>query len=179
VTARGAVRRLFPVLSAALTVAVSVGVAGAHVEISPEAAPKGATIEVTFSPENEQVDAGTTKVEIQFPRKHPIVTAEPVDDPLWESSVKLRKVKKAVRGPNGKTKKVVDVLTFEGGPSPTEGHFDLSAVIGPLPTDVDELYFKVRQTYENGHVDYWFAIPSRADPEPSNEAPVLRLVDAQ
>ncbi|TMK61507.1 MAG: DUF1775 domain-containing protein, partial [Actinobacteria bacterium] len=117
--------------------------ASAHVQIEPATARAGATVPVAFRLENEQPDAATVKVLVQFPRKYPIAEATPENDNTWKAKVTTRKVR-AFRGPNGRTTTAVDEVVWEGGPSPKAGEFNLPQItIGPLPKNVKRLYFKV------------------------------------
>ena len=149
--------------------------ASAHVQIEPATARAGATVPVAFRLENEHPDAATVKVLVQFPRKYPIAEATPENDNTWNAKVTTRKVR-AFRGPNGRTTTAVDEVVWEGGPSPKAGEFNLPQItIGPLPKNVKRLYFKVVQTYDNGHVDRWIQLPKSGAPEPDTPAATLRL----
>lgn len=161
----------------ALTLAVVVGTASAHVDLEPSKAKAGSTTTLVFSPLNEESDAGTVKVEVLFPRGHPIAGAVPETSDAWTANVTTRTARKAVTGPDGaKTRTVVDRVTWTGGPSPTSGAFDLPGLtVGRLPTDTKKLEFKVIQTYANGHVDRWYQKTVPGTPEPEAPAPVLRL----
>ena len=169
-------RALLLALAVTLTLGLMAATAAAHVEIDPESAEGGTTTQVVFSPLNEESDAGTVKVLVQFPRDYPIASAVAQADAIWTPTVKTRKLGKAILGPDGKTKTAVDHIIWEGGPSPTQGSFDLPAfTIGPLPTNAKRLYFKILQTYANGHVDKWIQLPARGAPDPEFGAPVLKI----
>ena len=160
----------------AALVGLMVATAAAHVEIDPRSAKGGTSTQLVFSPLNEESDVGTVKVLVQFPREYPIASAVAQSDATWTPTVKTRKVAKAIPGPDGKTNRAVDQIIWDGGPSPTDGAFDLPPVtIGPLPTTTKRLYFKVVQTYANGHVDRWIQLPAPGATGPEFPAPVLRI----
>ncbi len=165
-------------LLASASLGIVAGAAGAHVEIEPTRAKAGSTTAIVFSPLNEEDDAGTTKVEVLFPRAFPVASAQVATADGWEAEVTTRRVRKPITGPDGKkTRTAVEKITWTGGPSPTSGSFDLpAATIGPLPSNTKQLVFKVVQTYANGHVDRWIEKSVPGTPEPEFPAPVLRVV---
>jgi len=162
---------------AALALGVVATAAGAHVEVEPPRAKAGGTVDLVFSPLNEEDDAGTTKVEIVFPKQYPIATATPEASDTWQAAVSTRKVRKPITAADGKkTRTAVDTVTWTGGPSATSGNFELPAItVGRLPENTKQLVFKVVQTYANGHVDRWIQKSVRGTPEPEFPAPVLRV----
>lgn len=78
---------------AALTVALTAGVASAHVTANPSTAEPGSYSKVSFRVPNEQQSADTTKVEIDLPADHPIASVSVRPQPGW--NVKVEKAKLA------------------------------------------------------------------------------------
>ncbi|HEY3139708.1 MAG TPA: DUF1775 domain-containing protein [Acidimicrobiales bacterium] len=135
--------------------------AAAHNEWDPETAAPGSIVELTLFAEDEQPDAGTTKLELQFPQ--PItVTALPAL-PGWTATV----VGGQLGGP-------ATGVTWEGGPEPGDVNFPIT--LGPLPAEPGRLQFKSIQTYDNGEVDRWIEDWPEGAPEPDHPGPVLELV---
>ena len=155
-----------PALIAAVAVVLSMAApAWAHVEVKPDEAPRGATVDLAFHVPNEKDDASTIKVEIRFPTDHPIPSATPKEMPGWIASVQ-------------RSGGVVTGVTWDDGLLPPGGELDFVVTVGPLPTDTDRLVFGALQTYDDGEVVRWIEEPSDGGEEPEHPAPVLRLVGA-
>src|SRR5262245_21174714 len=100
---RTCTRSTLPRSAAALFTAVVVTAwiaegAGAHVYLQPAKATTASTPQLVSSPLNEEPDAGTVKVEVVFPRSHPIAAAEPSSTDAWKGTVTTRTVKKPIKG---------------------------------------------------------------------------------
>jgi uncharacterized protein YcnI len=143
------------------TVVLVAGPAAAHTEWEPESAAPGSVAELTLFVEDEQPDAGTNKVELQFPEAITVVALPEV--PGWAATV----VGGQVGGPG-------TGVTWEGGPDPDD--VTLPITLGPLPAEPGRLQFKVVQTYDNGTVDRWIDEWPDGAPEPESPGPVLELV---
>lgn len=159
----------------AATLAAAATPASAHVSVSPSEAPSGSFTVLTFRVPNERADAGTVKVEVEFPVEHPIafVSVRPV--PGWTYMVERRQLDKPVEAEGTRVSQVVSRIVWSGGPI-RPGEFQEFAVsAGPLPEGTGELVFKALQTYETGEVVRWIEPPGPGGEEPEHPAPVLRL----
>jgi len=140
---------------------LSAGAAAAHTEWEPADAAPGSVVDLTLFVEDEQPDAGTTKVELFFPE--PLTVGGLPAVPGWTTTV----VDGQVGGP-------ATGVTWEGGPGPED--LMLPITLGPLPDQPGQLQFKVVQTYDNGTVERWIDDWPEGSPEPPNPGPVLGLV---
>lgn len=155
-------RRL--IVSGVVFAAALVLVAGpvsAHNEFEPAEAAPGSIAELTFFAEDELPDAGTTKVELQFPQAITVVALPAVEG--WTATVVGGQLGSPATG-----------VTWEGGPAPGDVEFPIT--LGPLPAEPGRLQFKSIQTYDNGDSDAWIADWPEGAPEPENPGPVLDLV---
>ena len=135
--------------------------AAAHNEFEPAEAAPGSVATLTFFAEDEQPDAGTNKLELQFPEPITVVELPAVEG--WTATV----VGGELGGP-------ATGVTWEGGPEPDDVEFPIT--LGPLPTEPGRLQFKSIQTYDNGEDDAWIADWPEGAAEPDNPGPVLDLV---
>jgi uncharacterized protein YcnI len=147
--------------TAAAALALAAAPAAAHNEWEPATAAPGSVIDLTLLLEDEQPDAGTTTVELHFPR--PITVAALPAVPGWTATV----MDGELGGPAGG-------VTWAGGPAP--GDVELPIRLGPLPSEPGRLQFKTVQTYDNGEVDRWIDDWLEGAPEPPAPGPVLDLV---
>jgi uncharacterized protein YcnI len=133
--------------------------AWAHVEVSPEEAPRGSAATLTFSVPNEEDTAATVKIELIIPSQLPIATITPGDAPAgWTAAVGT------------------DRVTWSGGKLTGEQEKDFAIHVSALPSgSVDELVFKALQTYDNGDVVRWIDETPPGGAEPEHPAPVLKL----
>jgi uncharacterized protein YcnI len=154
------------------------GPAWAHVGVDPESAPKGGDAVVCFAVPNEEDNADTTEVKVQFPSDHPIgvVDVEPLAG--WTSSVETQKYATPVKTDDGEVTEGAGVVTWSGG-SIKPGQFERFCVsANGLPTDTDSLTFKAIQTYSDGTSVNWIDPTPASGEEPEHPAPVLKLTAA-
>jgi uncharacterized protein YcnI len=137
--------------------------ATAHTEWEPAQAAPGSIIALTLFAEDEQPDAGTVSLDLQFPVPLTIVELGAVDG--WTAT--------PVGGAVGAGTTATGV-TWTGGPAP--GDLVLPITLGPLPDQEGRLQFKAVQTYDNGEVDRWINDWPAGAPEPEDPGPVLDLV---
>lgn len=151
------------------------GPAWAHVTVQPGSAPQGGFATFAFQVPNEQDDASTIQVEVEFPADHPIpfVSVEPI--PGWTVDVETQTLETPVEAEGEEITEAVSTITWSGGTiGPNEfQQFLVSA--GPLPDDTDHLEFKAIQTYDNGDVVRWIQETPEGGEEPEFPAPVLEL----
>lgn len=163
-------------LAAAAAAVCLAPAAEAHVTMQPREAAAGGFTRLNVRVPNERDNAGTTKVEVQFPEGFASVSYEPA--PGWDIAVKTVKLDEPIEGENGEITERVDTVTFtaeddENAIAPGQFRdFGLSLRM-PDGKAGDKITFKAIQTYENGEVVRWIG-PDDAD-EP---APIVTLTAA-
>jgi uncharacterized protein YcnI len=161
------------ILAAALAVALALApAAGAHVTLQPEQAPAGGFTRLDVRVPNERDNAGTTKVEVQFPPGFLFVSYEPV--PNWDIEIAMRKLDKPVEQFGEQITEEVDRVTFTGNGEAgviQPGEFqDFGLSLGmPEGKAGSKLTFKAVQTYSNGEVVRWIGPPDAEEPAPQVE----------
>jgi uncharacterized protein YcnI len=159
-------------------VALVAGPAGAHVEVDPGSAPKGSTSKFSFQVPNEEDNASTVSLMVEFPSDHPIPSVSVLAKPGWTFATTKAPLPKPVQTENGQVTEAVSTITWTGGEIPP-GAFDLFTVLaGPLPKNVNQLQFKATQTYSDGNVVQWIEPTVKGGAEPEHPAPVLKLTKA-
>ena len=173
-------RRFAIVLATAgLTLAAAASPAWAHVKIEPESAAKGSDAVLAFAVANEKDPETTTKVEVQFPRDHPIAEALVEAMPGWTAEATQFKVTTPIETDNGPVTSAVDKVTWTAtGKGIAVENFQEFRVSVGLPTDADSLAFPTTQTYSDGSVVQWVQLTVPGGPEPDEPAPVLTLTSA-
>jgi uncharacterized protein YcnI len=164
--------------SAALLTITATG-ASAHVHAdTPNGAHKGGYAVVSIRVPNEEDAAKTTKIEVDFPKDHPIsdVTTKPV--PGWTAKIDKTKLPKPVKEGKVTVDEAITKITYTaatgGGVDVNQFQtFDMS--VGPLPVDTNEIAFPALQTYSNGKVVSWTDPTVPGKPEPEHPAPVVKL----
>jgi uncharacterized protein YcnI len=173
-------RLLLPAALAVVIVVLGATVAGAHVTVVPDNAPKGGSEILSFSVPNEEQAASTVGVEVLLPTKNPIASVSTKPMPGWTVSAEKTKLSKPVTTDDGQVTEAVSKITWtatDGGLKP--GEFDLFTVsAGPLPTNTNKLTFKVIQSYSDGTTVNWIEATVKGAPEPEHPAPVLTLTKA-
>jgi uncharacterized protein len=142
------------VLAASLALASS---ASAHVTLQPSEAPAGAFTRLDVRVPNERDNAGTTKVEVQFPPGFASVSTERV--PGWTATVKTRRAGKEV-----------DTISWSGDGRTgivKPGQFqDFGISLATPDKPGSKLTFKALQTYNNGEIVRWIGPPDADEPAP-------------
>lgn len=152
--------------------------AAAHVTVQPGTATQGGFATLTFKVPNERDDAGTTKLEVEFPEDQPVASVSYQPKPGWEVAVEKADLDEplTVHGEEV-TERVAKVTwTAEDGTRIAPGEFDNFPIsVGPLP-EADQMVFKALQTYEGGEVVRWIEeAAAGSTEEPEKPAPVLKL----
>jgi uncharacterized protein YcnI len=166
-------------VTAAALVAVTALPAAAHVTVSPDSLPKGATAELTFKVPNEESNATTTQVQLQIPTDHPIAQVLPRQIPGWTVTVKTTTLATPLKTDDGTFTTAVSEIDWTGGSIPAGQYQDFQISVDPLPTDTGQLVFKAVQTYSNGDIVRWIDLTQPGQPDPDHPAPVLTLTAAE
>lgn len=148
--------------------------AAAHVTVNPSTAPRGGYVEVSFRAPTESATASTTKLQVFFPKQHPIPSALVKPVPGWQAKVATGKPAKPLKSKDGKVDSVVTSITWTGGRIKPGQFQDFDVSLGPLP-DAGKLVFKALQTYSDGSVVRWIDMRKDGAEEPAHPAPVLTL----
>jgi uncharacterized protein len=150
--------------SAAMVVLLSASIAQAHVTVQPDQADTEAFVVESVRVPNEQDDASTNKVAVQFPPGFAEVSFAPV--PGWRVSVKKAKLDKPITTDEGdKLTEQVSEVTWSGGKI-NPGEFQDFPVSLQMPAKAQTLTFKATQTYDNGDVVRWIGPPDAEEPAP-------------
>jgi uncharacterized protein YcnI len=152
--------------------------AAAHVTVQPGTATQGGFATLTFKVPNERDDAGTTKLEVEFPEDQPVASVSYQPKPGWDVAVEKADLDEplTVHGEEV-TERVAKVTwTAEDGTRIAPGEFDNFPIsVGPLP-EADQMVFKALQTYEGGEIVRWIEeAAAGSTEEPEKPAPVLKL----
>ena len=150
----------------------------AHVTVNPREMPGGGYAKLAFRVPNERDNAGTTKLEINFPAEHPFASVSVRPQPGWTYSVEKRKLDTPIDNHGTQLSEVVSKVTWTGGMIKAGEFNEFEVSVGRLPADVDSITFKALQTYENGEVVRWIEEAAPGAAEPERPAPVLKLTKA-
>jgi uncharacterized protein YcnI len=166
------------VLAAGAALVLPATSAFAHVTVNPREATQGGYVKLAFRVPNERDNAGTTKLEINFPADHPFASVSVRPQPGWTYTVEKTQLATPIDSHGNQISEAVSKITWTGGTiKPGEfNEFEVSA--GRLPSDVDSLTFKALQTYSNGEVVRWIEEATPGGAEPERPAPVLKLTKA-
>ena len=155
------------------------GPASAHVTIGPDTTAKGGSdVELTFRVPNEEAQATTTQVEVDFPTDKPITGVLPEPAPGWTAKVDSLTLPTPIKTDDGTVTQVVQRITWSGGQLAPGQYQGFRVMLGHLPDDANSLTFKALQTYSNGDVVRWIDVQQPGQPEPDHPAPVLTLTAA-
>jgi len=140
------------------------GIAEAHVTVQPDQAEASAFVVESVRVPNEQDNASTSKVSVQFPPGFAEVSFEPVAG--WRVAVKKAKLAEPITTDEGdKLTEQVSEVTWTGGKI-GPGEFQDFPVSLQMPEKPQTLTFKATQTYDNGDVVRWIGPPDAEEPAP-------------
>ena len=161
------------------------GVASAHVtaNIYGNEPQKGGNGAIVFRVPNEEADAGTVKLEVDFKPEYAISSVRYKPIPGWTAEVTKTPLPAPVK--NGKNLDVTNpvtkiVFTAQPGSGIAKGdaqfqEFEITA--STLPSNVDELVLPAIQTYDDGQVVSWNQ-EETGGTEPEHPAPTVTLAAA-
>jgi periplasmic copper chaperone A len=157
------------ILGAALIAVLALApTASAHVTLQPEEAPAGGFTRLDVRVPNERDDAGTTKVDVQFPPGFLFVSTEPVQG--WDAEVTMRKLDKPVEQFGEQITEEVGRVTFTADGNANAigpGEFrDFGLSAGVPDRAGSTLRFPAVQTYSSGEVVRWIGPPDSEEPAP-------------
>lgn len=146
-------------LSLAAILLLLPGAALAHVTVQPNEALPGSFARFVVRAPNERPDAGTTKIEVQFPPSLIFVSFQPKDG--WERTTTMTTLDEPIEAFGQEITEVIDTVTWEGGEI-GPGEFEEFGFSARVPEDVETLEFPAIQTYSSGEVVEWTG-PEDAD----------------
>jgi uncharacterized protein YcnI len=145
--------------------------AGAHVTLQPEEAPAGGFARLDVRVPNERDNAGTTKVEVQFPPGFLFASYEPA--PGWNVDITMRELEQPVEQFGEQITEEVGRVTFTAngeGNAIQPGEFRDFGLSLSIPDRAGStLTFKALQTYSNGEIVRWIGPPDSEEPAPQVE----------
>jgi uncharacterized protein YcnI len=151
----------------------------AHVTVHTDDGVQGASdAAVMFRTPDEEDHAATVKLQVFFPKAHPLLDVLVEPHQGWHSTTKIATLAHPVTTDDGKITKAVSEVTWTAdstadGLQPGEGD-DFVVTAGQLP-DTASITFRALQTYSDGDVVKWIESQAPGAPEPDHPAPVLRL----
>lgn len=163
-----------------ITIAVAIAalaipaMAHGHITLQPDEVPAGAFERLDVRVPNERDDAGTVKVEVQFPDGFIFASAEPV--PGWDAEIRRERLDEPVQAFGEEYTEQVSTVTFStSGPGIGPGEFqDFGLSLGLPDAPGEALEFKALQTYDDGEVVRWIGPEDAEEP-----APIVTLSDAE
>ncbi|MGH8506358.1 MAG: YcnI family protein [Stenotrophobium sp.] len=130
----------------------------AHVVVHPSEGAAGSYFQTEFVVPHGCGDSPTVALRIRIPDG--VLSARPQMKPGWAVSIKIHKLDKPIKGPEGKIlDERVDEVEWRGGPLPVD-QFDTFGLMMKLPdTPGETLYFPVEQECQKG-ASHWTEIPA-------------------
>jgi uncharacterized protein len=161
------------------TVAVLAAPASAHVTLhSYEAQQGGSDAIIQVRVPNEESNATTTGVELDFPADAPIIGLYVEPTPGWQFQTKVSNLPKPVTNDDGTFTQYVSQVVWSGGNIPVGGFVDFNIDASDLP-NAPTLALKAIQTYSNGDIVRWIDAPAApGQPDPPHPQPTLALAPA-
>lgn len=163
----------------ALSILIALSVSSlalAHVTVNPRSVEPGSFARFSVRVPNERPDAGTVKVELQFPQDQAFAFVSVQPHTGWKYTVQTRKLDTPIEEEGETITDVVSQVTWEAdaGVQIGPGEFDeFGLSVGPMPAEPVDLTFKAIQTYSSGEVVRWIDAPDAELP-----APVVKVVAA-
>jgi len=152
------------------------GPASAHVTLhSYEAAQGGSDAIIQIRVPNEEDNATTTQIEVDFPADTPLIGIYAEPAPGWQFQITNSDLPKPVTNGDGTFTQYVSKVVWSGGNIPVNGFMDFNVDVQDLPT-VPTITVKALQTYSNGDIVRWIDPPAASgQPDPAHPAPTLDL----
>jgi uncharacterized protein YcnI len=137
-----------------VALALSTGVASAHVTANPNEAEAGGFAKVSFRVPNERPES-TVSISVKMPEDHPIghVSVRPV--PGWTADVQMRTLDEPINVFGEDITEVVDTITWTGSQIDPGQFQEFEVSMGPLPEEPGVLYFPTIQLYDGGEEVAW------------------------
>ena len=106
-------RRIVGTLAVVGTLVIAAaGPAAAHVEIDPGSQPKGATVTFAFRVPDEEDNAATVRLDVQFPTDHPIANVLVQVKPGWTFTTQSQQLSKPIKTDDGTFSSAVTEISW-------------------------------------------------------------------
>jgi len=155
--------------------ALGLGAASAHVNVSPASTTAGGYTQLNFSVPSESETAMTEKIEVQLPTDTPFtsVRAKPVDG--WTAEVVRGELPEPVEIDGATITEGVLSVTWtadsEDDQLSSEEYQVFSLSVGTLPEEGTTVALPAIQTYSDGSVSRWDQVAEEGAEEPESPAP--------
>jgi uncharacterized protein YcnI len=148
----------------------------AHVTLHSSEAVQGATdVVISIRVPDEEDNATTTGLEVDFPAATPLIGVYVQPTPGWQFQVITSDLAQPVTTDDGVVTTYVSKVTWSGGTVPVGGFQDFAIDVSTMPA-IPLLEVKALQTYSNGDIVRWIDDPVPAgQPQPDHPAPTLAL----
>ncbi|WP_019135513.1 YcnI family protein [Cellulomonas massiliensis] len=163
---------------AAALVLLPATLASAHVTVDPSSTDAGGWSVLTFRVPNEKPTASTTRVVVDLPTDHPLLSVSVRPVPGWTAEVTRGPLPEPVDLHGTEVTQAATRVTWtaddaQAAIAPGEFQaFDVSA--GPLPDEAGTtLALPAHQTYDDGSVVDWADVAVAGEDEPEHPAPTL------
>jgi MYXO-CTERM domain-containing protein len=171
-------RTLLVTLAAGAALVLPATSAFAHVTVNPREAAQGGYAKLAFRVPNERDNAGTTKLEINFPADHPFASVSVRPKAGWTYELVEAQLATPIKAHDTEISKAASKITWSGGTVKPGEFEEFEVSVGPLPDDADALTFKALQTYSDGEIVRWIEEAAPGGAEVERPAPVLKLTKA-
>jgi periplasmic copper chaperone A len=153
--------------------------AAAHVTLhSTDAVQGGSDALLVVRVPNEEDNATTSQVEVDFPISAPMLNTLVEPTPGWTFHVTQTTLPTPITTDDGTFTQVVTKVVWSGGTIPVGGYQDFHLDVSTLPK-VPTLDVKALQTYSNGDIVRWIdPAPAPGQPAPDHPTPTLSLAPA-
>jgi uncharacterized protein YcnI len=153
--------------------------ASAHVTLHANNAVQGGSDTIiSVRVPNEEDNATTTQVEVDFPTSAPMLNMLVEPTPGWTFQVTQTTLPTPIKTDDGSFSQVVTKVVWSGGTIPVGGYKDFNLDVSTLP-NVPSVEVKAVQTYSNGDIVRWIDPPAATgQPMPDHPAPALALAPA-
>jgi uncharacterized protein YcnI len=163
-------------------VALPAAAASAHVHIDPATTTAGGFTVLTVRVPNESSTAATSKVVVDLPTDHPLLSVMTQPVPGWTATVATAPLPEPVDffGTTLTEAPATVSWTADPGQEIADGQFQQFPLsVGPLPDEGTELVLPTHQTYTDGTVVDWADPTPDSGDEPEHPAPEFTTTAAE
>ncbi|WP_028272466.1 YcnI family copper-binding membrane protein [Arthrobacter sp. UNC362MFTsu5.1] len=168
----------------AVLMAFGLGVASAHVQVTPDGTTEGGFTQLTFSVPSESKTAATTKIKVDLPTETPFTSVRVKPVPGWTAEVARGALPAPVTMTDGATiteapLSVTWTATDAQSQLSADQYQTFSLSVGRLPKTGTTVMLPTEQTYSDGSVRNWKDPVVEGQAEPQDPAPSFVTTAAQ
>lgn len=168
--------------AAAVVAVLGATPAFAHVVAQPTTVAKGGYAVITLRVPDEDDTAGTVALTVTLSPDHPFSSVSTTAVPGWTATTNEITLNPPLKDDDGNTvTKTIGSVTWKAGPgtriAPGQ-YLEFPLLLGPFPTDVDQVRLPAVQTYDNGNIVSWDDPPNADGSEPEHPVPTIDLTAA-